>query len=77
MGGAVRPACERSPHRARLDRLVDYAELDPQADLAVPSPDHYLPLLYAVGAADADDKISFPTEGIARGSMSMRSVLFT
>ena len=58
------------------ERLVDYADLDPQADLAVPTPDHYLPLRYALGAADDDDLVSFPTEGIARGSMSMRSVLF-
>ena len=54
--------------------LVDYEHIA-EADLAVPTPDHYLPLLYALGASDDDDKVSFPTLGITRGSMSMRSVL--
>lgn len=43
--------------------------------MAHPSPDHYLPLLYAVGAATARDAVSFPIEGFDLGSLSMRSVL--
>jgi 4,5-DOPA dioxygenase extradiol len=39
-----------------------------------PSIDHYLPLLYAVGAASADDPVSFPVTGWDAGSLSMRSV---
>jgi len=38
-----------------------------------PSPDHYLPLLYAAGATDGDDVISYPVDGFD-GSLSMRSV---
>jgi 4,5-DOPA dioxygenase extradiol len=45
--------------------------------LSHPSPDHYLPLLYAVGAADAGDRVSFPITGFDLGSLSMRSALFT
>ena len=41
-----------------------------------PTLDHYLPLLYAVGAADARDRVSFPISGFDLGSLSMRSVLF-
>ena len=41
-----------------------------------PTLDHYLPLLYAVGAADAKDTVTFPTSGFDLGSLSMRSVLF-
>ena len=41
-----------------------------------PSPDHYYPLLYAAGAADGRDKVSFPVEGFDMGSLSMRSVIF-
>ena len=41
-----------------------------------PSPDHYFPLLYAAGAAEADDKVSFPVEGFDMGSLSMRSVIW-
>jgi 4,5-DOPA dioxygenase extradiol len=41
---------------------------------AHPSPDHYLPLLYAAGAADADDAVQFPVAGYDMGSLSMRAV---
>ena len=40
-----------------------------------PTPDHYLPLLYAAGAA-SDSQVSFPVEGFDLGSLSMRSVIF-
>ncbi len=39
-----------------------------------PSADHYLPLLYAVGAGLASDTVTFPVEGWDMGSLSMRSV---
>lgn len=41
-----------------------------------PSLDHYLPVLYAVGAAEASDAVSFPIEGFDLGSISMRTVRF-
>lgn len=43
---------------------------------AHPAPDHWWPLLYTLGAADADDAVSFPSEGFDLGSISMRNVLF-
>jgi 4,5-DOPA dioxygenase extradiol len=39
-----------------------------------PTLDHYLPMLYAVGAADAQDQVTFPISGFDLGSLSMRSV---
>jgi len=42
--------------------------------LAHPTPDHYLPLLYAAGASLAEDRISFPVTGFDLGSLSMRAV---
>lgn len=42
---------------------------------AHPSPDHYLPLLWAVGAA-GDSAATFPITGFALGSLSMRAVLW-
>lgn len=56
--------------------LMDLAALGPDAALAVPTPDHYLPLLYILGASDIDDEVSFPTAGIDVGSISMLSVKF-
>lgn len=44
--------------------------------LAHPTPDHYLPLLYAAGAADARDPVRFPVTGFDMASLSMRAVLF-
>ncbi|MBK8978764.1 MAG: 4,5-DOPA dioxygenase extradiol [Planctomycetes bacterium] len=43
---------------------------------AHPTPDHWLPLLYAVGASDAQDTVTFPIEGFDLGSLSMRAVRF-
>jgi 4,5-DOPA dioxygenase extradiol len=51
--------------------------LDTEAGRAAhPTPDHYLPLLYAAGAADARDAVDFPVTGFDMASLSMRSVLF-
>lgn len=43
--------------------------------IAHPSIEHYLPLLYILGAADSNEKILFPYEAFELGSLSMRSVL--
>jgi 4,5-DOPA dioxygenase extradiol len=44
--------------------------------LSHPTPDHYLPLLYAAGASDPKDPVRFPITGFDMGSLSMRSVIF-
>ncbi|MCF8211211.1 MAG: 4,5-DOPA dioxygenase extradiol [Rhodoferax sp.] len=54
--------------------LTNYLALDPGAKMAVPSPDHYWPLLYAVGAASASEKARFVYEGFQAGTLSMRCV---
>jgi len=54
--------------------LVDYGGLGPEADLAVPTPDHYLPLLYVLGSRGEGDTVDFPVEGVDGGSVSMLSV---
>lgn len=41
--------------------------------MAHPTPDHWLPLLYAAGASRADDEVTFPVQGF-EGSLSMRAV---
>lgn len=42
--------------------------------LSNPTPDHYLPLLYVLGAWDGKESITIPTDGIQMGSLSMFSV---
>ena len=54
--------------------LIDYEKLGPEAKLSIPTPDHYLPLLYVIGARQAGEAISFPVEGVDGGSISMLTV---
>lgn len=44
--------------------------------LAHPTPDHWLPLIYAYAATDDGDPPRFPMEGFDGGSISMRNVVF-
>ena len=54
--------------------LVDYETLGRDALLSIPTPDHYLPLLYVIGTRQSDDAVTFPVEGIDGGSVSMLTV---
>ncbi len=56
--------------------LVDYASIGADAALAVPTPEHYLPLLYVLGARRPDDAARVLTDGIELGAISMLSVAF-
>jgi len=55
-------------------RLVDYESLGREALLSIPTPDHYLPLLYVIGTRQSSDPITFPVSGVDGGSISMLSV---
>ena len=57
-----------------LKPLIDYESLGTDAALSVPTPDHYLPLLYVLGAAQKGERIRFPVEGVDGGSISMLAV---
>jgi 4,5-DOPA dioxygenase extradiol len=54
--------------------LIFYETLGPDAMLAAPTPEHYLPLLYILGAGRKHDAIAFPVEGVDGGSISMLAV---
>lgn len=66
---AVREFLARKEHGP----LVDYHMLGEPAALSVPTPDHYLPLLYVAGARRDDDAFSVITDGIDLASVSMLS----
>jgi 4,5-DOPA dioxygenase extradiol len=51
--------------------LVNYPSLGHDAHLSVPTPDHYLPLLYVLGLRRKQEAVSFPVQGIDGGSISM------
>ena len=57
-------------------KLVSLYPDSRDGQMSHPSPDHYLPLLYAYGAAGKSDEASFPVTGFDAGSLSMRCVVF-
>lgn len=57
-----------------MEPLVDYETLGADALLSVPTPEHYLPLLYVLGARRESDTVTFPVEGVDGGSVSMLAV---
>jgi 4,5-DOPA dioxygenase extradiol len=54
--------------------LISYESLGEDALLSIPTPEHYLPLIYVLGASRETDPISFPVSGFDGGSISMTSV---
>jgi len=54
--------------------IIDFSKLGRSARLAVPTLEHYLPLLYVLGAQDKADGVKFFADKVTLGSMSMRSV---
>ena len=54
--------------------LIDYQKLGREAMLSIPTPEHYLPLLYVLGAGAEKEQVSFPIDGIDGGSVSMLAV---
>ncbi len=54
--------------------MLGYETLGPDALLAIPTPEHYLPLLYVLALQREDEPVSFFNDAVA-SSISMRSVL--
>ena len=54
--------------------LIEYEKLGPAAALSIPTPDHYLPLLYVIAIRQPREPITFPIEGVDGGSISMLAV---
>jgi 4,5-DOPA dioxygenase extradiol len=51
--------------------LIDYETLGREATLSIPTPDHYLPLLYVLATRQNSERITYPVEGVDGGSISM------
>ena len=63
----IREALATRDHAA----LVDFDKLGEDARLSVPTPEHYLPLLYIAALQGADEAMAFPVDGYDLGSISM------
>jgi 4,5-DOPA dioxygenase extradiol len=56
------------------DKLIHYEQLGREAQLAIPTPEHYLPLLYTLGLKEKNEKVSFFNDKAVGGSLTMTSV---
>jgi 4,5-DOPA dioxygenase extradiol len=54
--------------------LIEYEKLGPEALLSIPTPDHYLPMLYVIATKQQGEIITFPIQGVDGGSISMLTV---
>jgi 4,5-DOPA dioxygenase extradiol len=54
--------------------IIDYQKGPSAMQLAVPTPDHYIPLLYSLGLKTKDEELSLFNDALLAGSLSMTSV---
>lgn len=54
--------------------IIDYQKLGREVQLAVPTPDHYFPLLYTLGLKNKNEKITLFNDKLIEGSISMTSI---
>src|SRR6476469_6760821 len=54
--------------------LINYNSLGREAMLAIPTPEHYLPLMYTLGLKNNKDEVSFFNDKAVGGSLTMTSV---
>jgi len=56
--------------------LINYTSLGKEAQLAIPTPEHYLPLMYTLALQGTKDTVSFFNDKAVGGSLTMTSVKF-
>ena len=57
-----------------FQNLIDYQRQGVALQTAVPSPDHYLPLIYSLGLKEKSENLSLFNDELIGGSLSMTSV---
>lgn len=62
--------------RRDVDALLEYERQGPGARIALPTREHFVPLLVALGAAHESDDVTFPIGGFWLSSLTRRSVQF-
>jgi len=55
-------------------QLINYKSLGREVELSVPTPEHYLPLLYALALKTENEEVSFFNDMSVMGSISMTSL---
>jgi 4,5-DOPA dioxygenase extradiol len=57
-----------------FQKLIDYKNQGKAFELAIPSPEHYLPLIYVLGFKNKEEKIHIFNDKPVAGSLTMTSV---
>lgn len=57
-----------------FQNLIDYQKQGTSLQYAVPTPDHYLPLIYTLGLKEKSEELSLFNDELIGGSLSMTSV---
>lgn len=57
--------------------LINYEKLGAAVRMSIPTPEHYLPLIYSIGLQEKSDNMTLFNDKTLMGSISMTSVLFS
>jgi 4,5-DOPA dioxygenase extradiol len=57
--------------------LIDYKSLGRSVNLAIPSPDHYLPLLYSLALKEKNETVTIFNDKPVMGSLTMTSLVIS
>jgi 4,5-DOPA dioxygenase extradiol len=57
-----------------FSELIQYSKQSKAIQLAVPTPEHFLPLIYTLGLKDKKDEITLFNDKLLAGSLSMTSL---
>lgn len=55
-------------------QLLNYRSVGKSFDLAIPTPEHYLPMLYVLSLQDKNDRVSLFNDKTVGGSISMTCI---
>lgn len=58
-------------------KLKDYKKMGKAANLSIPTPDHYYPLMYTLGVKNQNEEVYIFNDKCVMGSVSMTSILIS
>ena len=70
MNAIFKEKISKGDHQA----LIEYEKLNKAALMAIPTPDHYYPMLYALALQTSNDRVEFFNDKAVGGSLTMTSV---
>ena len=56
------------------NKIINYKSLGKSMALSVPTPEHFIPLIYTLGLKDENEAVSFFNDKTVMGSISMTSL---